>query len=92
MNARSKLVNIGNIQIKEENLKNKTVKSMTRQSSHISNKFDSLQKNESAHPQGSLNYIQRKNQQVKLIEDNIMMLRRIHFAKPTINFDEQVKH
>ena len=51
MNARSKLINIGNIQIQEESLKNKTVKSMNRQNSQISNKFESLQKDpNSAHP------------------------------------------
>jgi len=28
--------------------------------------------------------------QNKYIEENIMMLKRIHFAKPTIKYDEQL--
>ena len=44
------------------------------------------------HQVGSLNYVMRKNEQTKQIEENIMMLKRIHFAKPTIKYDEYQKH
>ena len=34
----------------------------------------------------SLNYVLRRKEQTKQIEENIQMLKRIHFAKPTINY------
>ena len=40
----------------------------------------------------SLNYVMRRKEQTKQIEENIQMLKRIHFARPTINYQAQVKH
>ena len=40
----------------------------------------------------SLNSSKRKWEQQKQIEDNIMMLKKIHFAEPTIKYSEQLKH
>lgn len=34
--------------------------------------------------QGSLNYVNRKNELQKQIDENIRMLKKIHFVKPTV--------
>lgn len=43
-------------------------------------------------PKSSLNYQYRKREQAKQIEDNIQLLKKIHFAAPTISFDKYKKH
>jgi hypothetical protein len=40
----------------------------------------------------SLNSQIRKKQHDKQIAENVMMLKKIHFAEPTIKFSEQQKH
>lgn len=40
----------------------------------------------------SLNIISRKKEQARQIEDNIMMLKKIHYAKPSIQNNELKKH
>lgn len=40
----------------------------------------------------SLNYQIRRKEQAKQIEDNIMMLKKIHFAQPSIKFNQYRTH
>ena len=40
----------------------------------------------------SLNYNNRKREQAKQIQENITMLKKIHFAKPTIKFNDYKAH
>ena len=40
----------------------------------------------------SLNYQNRKKEQARQVEDNIMMLKKIHFAEPVIKYAEQRRH
>ena len=39
----------------------------------------------------SLNFISRKKEQARQIEDNIMMLKKIHYAKPSVQSSEHKK-
>ena len=41
---------------------------------------------------GSLNFINRRKEQEKQIDQNILMLKKIHFAKPSINLTEFRRH
>ena len=40
----------------------------------------------------SLNYINRKNEQARQIEDNIQMLKKIHYAEPTVKNSDLKKN
>ena len=40
----------------------------------------------------SLNFLSRKKEQAKQIEDNIMMIKKIHCAQPTIKVTEFRNH
>lgn len=41
---------------------------------------------------GSLNYVNRKNELQKQIDENIRMLKKIHFVKPTVQLKDHQKH
>ena len=40
----------------------------------------------------SLNYINRKNTQARQLEENLLILKKIHHAEPTIKINDLKKH
>lgn len=113
MGGRKRLINVGNIQIDEHDLKKRMHRNMIHQlkynasagpgarqllTSSTKNLNQSGIHGSSAFAPGgsghnsSLNYIMRRKEQTKQIEENIQMLKRIHFARPTINYQSQQKH
>ena len=44
----------------------------------------SIREDQSPSFRNSLNYIARKNEQARQIEDNIKMLKKIHYAQPSV--------
>ena len=114
---RKRLINVGNIQVDEHDLKRRMHRNMMSQlappvaggpairqhgstsAKNIAIAGANVQTSQlhgqsglqTAH-NSSLNYINRRNEQSKQIEENIQMLKRIHFARPTINYLQQQKH
>ena len=107
INARKRLINVGNIQIDEYDLKRRMHRNMMHQLKHnvsagpaarhlLAASTKNINRSSVQGASGfagattghnsSLNYIMRRKEQTKQIEENIQMLKRIHFAKPTINY------
>jgi len=42
--------------------------------------------------QGSLNFVTRKNELKKQIDENFRMLKKIHYARPTVKNKDLLKH
>lgn len=114
LNGRKRLINVGNIQVDEHDLKKRMHRNMmtqlkyngsagpaarqplvssTKNIAHTSTQGAStFAPGASTSHNSSLNYIMRRKEQTKQIEENIQMLKRIHFARPTINYQSQQKH
>lgn len=106
INPRKRLINVGNIQIDEYDLKRRMHRNMMHQLKYnvsagpgsrqvLASSTKNIARSSlgasgfataaSGH-NSSLNYIMRRKEQTKQIEENIQMLKRIHFARPTINY------
>lgn len=79
-----KLVNIGNIQLNVTDMQPQYHSQINFLSSQSRGGFDTSKR--------SLNSEMRKRQHQKQLAENIMMLKKIHFAQPTIKFADQLKH
>lgn len=40
----------------------------------------------------SLNFINKKRNMEKIIQENIMMMKKIHFAQPSVQYEEHKEH
>jgi len=40
----------------------------------------------------SLNYINKKRDMQKIIQDNILMMKKIHFAQPSVQYADHQEH